>query len=759
LSVLVAPGDVDIPDGTTGQVIGQLQVGPGSSTITRWFSFDLPAGVSFRLRMDITFGPGYVGYLPARYGTSGEMEEAGLAAHYYLPADPDDLVIEYGEYLGREDTIEDALNRGTPVAGSSAIAETTDLSGGVSAESTDPITFSARTVKLLQTFNCLTPGLRYQATISGVRQDIDTGAETPWSQTHIFDAVTETQQVTIQIEQPPMGFRHIPQQLGAQIIGATPPSPFAYRDFDNSEVMLYATNVKVAGGDIDDETFDVLDAFYTDYKVSSFASDIRYLLPMLGGAAACGVPLIDRSLFGNATVDGFVSGDFSAQGLKGDGVAKQITLPFKASQLGSSGYGGYAGGVGAIIQEVSHSPGTANVCGAFSSGGTDFYGLSVGGRTVAFTWNSVSVSARRASAGYDDTRGHFYGNRRLNTQRELYVNGALVGTGNTDGDNTNGAADEFMRVFGHNTLANPSRISVFYATNGEVDATDAADIHTLLNTHLFANLGRSASTVHPQVATWRDRVTAFSGTFTDEQLSFINDFVNVLSAKDYFRDITVLYPFWGDDLTAALFPVLDFDARGQATNVGFLSGDYDPEIGLTGDGTKRLTLPVQPNQLNVAANNNGGYGFWLTAWSGASLDFGYSANPGSVDTRFCVSLRAGASNSFFTWGAQVTGAVLVPSVAGTGFWIGQRASATSRKFFKDGAQIGSENTTNDPATGSDLAQLRACALFRQHIGDYQGYLNGACGLVVLTNGGLSDAEVQDLYETLRDEFMTPTGRI
>jgi len=100
---------------------------------------------------------------------SGQLD-AGARSWLYFPEDDTaGQPVRYSELLGLEDTIPDALSRvgaiEQEVDESTAVASVTTFIGGVTAESYDPISVEAASVRIEQSFINLTPGNRYRWTL------------------------------------------------------------------------------------------------------------------------------------------------------------------------------------------------------------------------------------------------------------------------------------------------------------------------------------------------------------------------------------------------------------------------------------------------------------------------------------------------------------------------------------------------------------------------------------------------------------------
>lgn len=246
------------------------------------------------------------------------------------------------------------------------------------------------------------------------------------------------------------------------------------------------------------------------------------------------------------------------------------------------------------------------------------------------------------------------------------------------------------------------------------------------------------------------RVVLAGGSLTAAELAMADGLVVALKAAGLWSKLCYFLPMLGG-FSGMLVPLRDRDGAGNATNTAFVSGDYALATGLTGNGTsKRLLIPR--NASEAGSSNNGGLGYWeLNFLTGGLGPIGASntANTNSYEIGCRDTL------STFRWGSTANGATVV-AVPTSGYFHGRRSSATSRTLFKNGVSVAT-NTTNDATSGANQRDLGAVGA--NWTAPETPYDNGRCGCALITDGTESNANVLTLYEILRDELMTPSGRI
>lgn len=252
------------------------------------------------------------------------------------------------------------------------------------------------------------------------------------------------------------------------------------------------------------------------------------------------------------------------------------------------------------------------------------------------------------------------------------------------------------------------------------------------------------------------RVLLAGGTLSAAELTIANDLVTALKAASLWDKLCYFLPLLGG-FNGIFVPLRDRDTAGNATNTAFVSGDYTLATGLQGNGSSKIiTIPRTGAELGTG--NNGGLGYWELSVSYAGTanqaPMGNQLNPGG-GTRV-YQLLVGAAARGFYWGFAANVATNA-TAGGNGYHHGERLSTTSRRYFFNGAFVVT-NTTADTSSGVGTHDLRFMGMYNA-LTPVNAYWAGRSGACLLTDGTLSDANVTTLYETLRDELLTPTGRI
>lgn len=267
-----------------------------------------------------------------------------------------------------------------------------------------------------------------------------------------------------------------------------------YWGFD-PEVETWRARALAAGGTFTAASVSLARDLISGLQAATYNSKIIALWPFLGGnLATARVPLRDTLGVGIATNHAFLEADFTeATGLKGNGSTKYLDTLIKPGQLGTGGNGGVGWWQRAVSAASGTQYGPGMVYNATAPGET--FGLRFGNSPAdidcEFYWgangNQATIAELRSNA-------HYYGQRSSTTDRRLFKNGAQVAQ-NTTADTVIRTSYDTLTLFAvnfdHTPLAfNAGACSVAYLTDGTLTPTEAADLHTLLQTTLIGPLGR-----------------------------------------------------------------------------------------------------------------------------------------------------------------------------------------------------------------------------------------------------------------------------
>jgi len=434
--------------------------------------FEVPPDISIRFLLTITGeADGYLPYLP---GTADELADVGLEKlSIYLPS-ADSIVREYREYLGSEDTIAAALNRGSPVFGTESIAFTTSFTGGITAESHTPIAFAGRTVTASLQIKNLVVGDTYRITATFTDEDIGGGSPVESQTTLDFTAVAATE-IKLFPYQAPVGKQR--QMTSASRVNTgtpvTPPSSF------ESEVYFWQANVIANGGTLTANSMDLANDLILAMKARSYYAKLDYVLPFLGAdLLAALVPLFDVRRAGPMTNINFVDADFGeTTGLQGDGTTKRLTCPFTPF-----GIAGGNGGVGLYAIDSDTSGDSFGFCASmWSAPNTSIFGLEIADANTFFSWGNLISGQKINFAHVRTTIQHTYGQRSASNNRRLFIDGVFR-MNNVIVDAAVEANALGLPVMGDSLTGGVRHwaglAGIFYTTAGTLTDGEATDLHT-----------------------------------------------------------------------------------------------------------------------------------------------------------------------------------------------------------------------------------------------------------------------------------------
>ena len=211
---------------------------------------------------------------------------------------------------------------------------------------------------------------------------------------------------------------------------------------------------------------------------------------------------------------------------------------------------------------------------------------------------------------------------------------------------------------------------------------------------------RPRSTVHPEAASWAQRVRDNGGSVSGSTLAAVSRFCAAIDAagiRDRFYRLSLLA---GNNISAALVPLYlgqsrtgpQFGNTTDTNNGPFVSGDYTQSGGLVGNGTSKvLNTGINLSELPSIATGH------LSVFKGA----------GATAGRVLIGSRSSGSTHYYRYdiisGANrgLWGNVII---AGTGtantvkaHAIVSRTSATSLTLYHDGVSAATSNTSATPA--------------------------------------------------------------
>lgn len=258
---------------------------------------------------------------------------------------------------------------------------------------------------------------------------------------------------------------------------------------EDPEITTWLARVSAASGTLAGDSQSIAEDLIAAIKASTFDAKILYLLPLLGSnLAAARVPLRDTLNAGIASNNNFLDADFSqSTGLQGNGSTKQLNTLIKPSQLS----GGLVGGVGYWEGNVSSSGTDPMLFGVYTASPDLRWGIDLRSDREVFFFGTpaTGINGGITAPGND----HIYGQSASSSDRKIYRAGVQVGS-NTSADASTVEPTGTFRVLGAasggTTYYHNGRCKVAYLTDGTLDATQIAAMHTLLTDYLMTPTGR-----------------------------------------------------------------------------------------------------------------------------------------------------------------------------------------------------------------------------------------------------------------------------
>jgi hypothetical protein len=257
---------------------------------------------------------------------------------------------------------------------------------------------------------------------------------------------------------------------------------------------------------------------------------------------------------------------------------------------------------------------------------------------------------------------------------------------------------------------------------------------------------------------WIQLVYLNGGTLRyNEDILLADWLANQLTGPSWASQLIYLLPFIGNNIKAAICPLIDRQGIGIPSNIGpFVDADCGNAKGLKGDGlSKLLNIGVLPYWIN-AGNVGLIYCERNFNATGSTTEVFFSSNvtTASSDGRF--GIRLDGSSEFFSWGAVTNRATTAVS-AGNHRYITERSASNSRILYRDGTSVAT-NTTTDTAPTALLSATPLMLLGAQDAGSTQMTFNkGTCGAAGITLGGLGSTNIAAL-DAILSAFITTTGR-
>jgi hypothetical protein len=249
----------------------------------------------------------------------------------------------------------------------------------------------------------------------------------------------------------------------------------------------------------------------------------------------------------------------------------------------------------------------------------------------------------------------------------------------------------------------------------------------------------------------------FNAGITDgTQMSAVDTLVTTLKTSGLWTKMKAVYPMVGGTALAHKFNLLNPVDSTSAYALTFVGGWNHSVSGATPNGSNAYANTSIFN--NVLTNNNTHLSYYSkTNVSEAGIEMGIN---GTSNVRIALYLRYNSTttyvNQFISTQYSITGnQVQTPSSDSLGYFIGSRTSDTVHKAYKNGAQLGSTNTTPNTVnitSGSRYIYLGAL----NNLNIATGYSTKQCAFATIGDG-LTDAEANTLTDAVQS-FQTTLGR-
>jgi hypothetical protein len=259
-----------------------------------------------------------------------------------------------------------------------------------------------------------------------------------------------------------------------------------------------------------------------------------------------------------------------------------------------------------------------------------------------------------------------------------------------------------------------------------------------------------------ETVAWYTAIAGLGASVTTTEKNWADALIVAWRAQTFDSKTVSIYPFLGAYINAARVPLRDALSAGPAANTGFVDGDVGNAVGIANSSgaNKYLNTGITPSQLG--SSGNGGLGWYERNFLGNGTTteiMGMDESTITADGRFVLDIRS-SGNRFFSFGE--VGTRSGDTVAGAnGFYYGQRNGATSRALYKDSTQLGSTNTSSDPASGANQYSI---LLMGCNVHGTPTQANGRGGIAVLTDGTFTTTEIGDMKTLIDIYLITATGR-
>lgn len=259
---------------------------------------------------------------------------------------------------------------------------------------------------------------------------------------------------------------------------------------------------------------------------------------------------------------------------------------------------------------------------------------------------------------------------------------------------------------------------------------------------------RARSSGDATASAWAAAVTANGGTYSAATLTAVTNFCVSAKAKGYFSKFNRINLFCGNQLAAALVPLVATGGNSTDTNVNFLSGDYTEATGLTGNGTTKYLRTGLVPSVSLTLNSTHLAVYNRAANAGA----GGGATIGASDANTFRILAPFSDGNLYSDQYDTGTGRLSAAVAATyGLLTASRTASNAHAIYKGATSVASNATGGGALPAVELMVF--CENTSGTAGLFVAYPLGAYSI----GTGLSPADVAN-YNTDMLAFQTALSR-
>lgn len=259
------------------------------------------------------------------------------------------------------------------------------------------------------------------------------------------------------------------------------------------------------------------------------------------------------------------------------------------------------------------------------------------------------------------------------------------------------------------------------------------------------------SYTNTETTTYKNDVTSNGGVVSDPTLAALDTFISSAKTNGYWTQFRLVLPFLGNNLAAALTPLVNGD-NVTITNNNFVNGDFSQTSGLNSGltNTKYLDLGWNPFTRLLDANSSHISCYLMNDFSSSNTyPIALAANAGG--NRFGLQIRDSTNFSYFDSYAVPGDRVTSAAATAIGLWTGSRTAINNSALYK--GQTVQASNTNNRSGGIPNSNLLA---FTYNSGDTNGFEQRRISFITV-GYGLSASNVSNYAQDLAT-FYAAIGR-